>query len=315
MTSIERFQIILILLSAALGLFLSQFSWFSQNGGKFVIPFLILMLTIVFLNTPLRDMSKAFKNLRFSGLSLVINFLWTPLLAWLIGTVFLKGEPDLWMGFLMLLVTPCTDWYLVFTQMAGGQVALATTLLPWHLILQLVLLPFYLFIFAEKLVPIHINVLLLSVFFALLIPLTIKFVLEMFFKFNKKEEWFKNVLIPKIAPFQLIFLFLAIAAMFSSQGKAILSNPEATFKLIPPLLLFYGFNLILGLNVCKLSGIDNKSSIGFCFSILARNSPIALAIAATAFPERPVIALALIIGPLIELPALAAIANFFRRRD
>jgi ACR3 family arsenite efflux pump ArsB len=37
---------------------------------------------------------------------------------------------------------------------------------------------------------------------------------------------------------------------------------------------------------------------------LARNSPIALAIAVATFPDKPLISLALIIGPLIELPVL-----------
>jgi len=42
---------------------------------------------------------------------------------------------------------------------------------------------------------------------------------------------------------------------------------------------------------------------------LARNSPIVLAIAMTAFPEEPLIALTLVIGPLLELPILAMITQ------
>ncbi|MEC3605392.1 arsenic resistance protein, partial [Bacillus cereus] len=42
---------------------------------------------------------------------------------------------------------------------------------------------------------------------------------------------------------------------------------------------------------------------------LARNSPVALAIAVTAFPDEPLIALALVIGPLIELPVLAFVSQ------
>lgn len=45
------------------------------------------------------------------------------------------------------------------------------------------------------------------------------------------------------------------------------------------------------------------------YTTLARNSPIALAIAIVAFPGEPLVALALVIGPLIELPALALIAQ------
>lgn len=38
------------------------------------------------------------------------------------------------------------------------------------------------------------------------------------------------------------------------------------------------------------------------FTSLARNSPLSLAIAIAAFPDQPLISLALVIGPLIELP-------------
>lgn len=47
----------------------------------------------------------------------------------------------------------------------------------------------------------------------------------------------------------------------------------------------------------------------------ARNSPIALGIAVAAFPNRPLIAVALVVGPLIELPILAALSQIIRHRD
>ncbi len=47
----------------------------------------------------------------------------------------------------MLMVTPCTDWYLIFTEIAKGNVALSTAILPVNLILQVLLLPIYLFLF------------------------------------------------------------------------------------------------------------------------------------------------------------------------
>lgn len=315
MSQLDKFQALFILLSAFLGLLLGQFSWFSNNGDKLIVPFLMLMLTVVFLNVPLKDMKQAFKNFRFSGLSLALNFIWTPVFAWLLGLFFLKDHPDLWVGFIMLLVTPCTDWYLVFTQLAGGNVPLAATLLPWHLILQLLLLPVYLLIFAGKLVPVDIHILLESIFFVLVIPLLLAWFIEKSLAKIKNEVWLKNVFLPSIMPAQLIFLCLAIAAMFSSQGRAILSNPKITLLLFPPLIIFYVSNFFLSRNICKLAKIDNESSIGFCFSTLARNSPISLAIAVTAFPERPLIALALVIGPLIELPTMAVFVNYLKEKS
>lgn len=313
MSYLDKFQSIIILCSAVLGLIIGQFSWFSRNAQHLIVPFLMLMLTIVFLNVPLKDMKEAFKNSRFSSLSLGINFIWTPIFAWVLGLIFLREHPDLWVGFLMLLVTPCTDWYLVFTQMAGGKVTLATALLPWHLIIQLLMLPLYLLLFAGKLVPLNLHILLQSVLLVLVIPFVLALLLKKYFSTIKGEAWFSNNFLPKTGPFQLIFLCLAIMAMFSSQGKAIISNPKITLLLIPPLIIFYLSNLFLSLKVCKLAKIEQTAAIGFSFSTLARNSPIALAIAVTAFPDRPTIALALVIGPLIELPMMAVFVTFFRK--
>ena len=42
-----------------------------------------------------------------------------------IRALFLSDHPALWVGFIMLMVTPCTDWYLIFTEIAKGNVALS----------------------------------------------------------------------------------------------------------------------------------------------------------------------------------------------
>jgi ACR3 family arsenite transporter len=84
--------------------------------------------------------------------SLSINFLWTPIFAWGLGAVFLSDLPDLWVGLLMLMVTPCTDWYLVFTGIAGGNVVLATALfacLIWFLQV-FAFCQFYLLLFGRR---------------------------------------------------------------------------------------------------------------------------------------------------------------------
>ncbi|MBI99773.1 MAG: arsenic resistance protein [Halobacteriovoraceae bacterium] len=310
----DKLQILFILFSAGLGLALGQIKWFSQNGDKFIVPFLMLMLTVVFLHVPFKDMRKAFSNFRFSGLSLGINFLWTPLFAWILGDIFLGGHPDLRVGFLMLLITPCTDWYLVFTQLAGGKTSQAAALLPWHLLLQLLLLPVYLLIFVGKLISIELGILVKSITLVLIIPFALSLLIRKLAYIFKSEDWFENKFLPFILPGQSIFLCFAIIAMFSSQGEAILANPKSTLLLVPPLLTFYLFNLIFSLNVCRIAKIEKSASVGFSFATLARNSPLALAIAVTAFPDKPLIALALVIGPLIELPTMGIIAHFFKVR-
>ena len=46
---------------------------------------------------------------------------------------------------------------------------------------------------------------------------------------------------------------------------------------------------------------------------LARNSPLSLAIAVVTFPEQPLVSLALVIDPLIELPVLSVIPGILKK--
>ncbi|MBK5223320.1 MAG: arsenic resistance protein [Acidimicrobiia bacterium] len=110
---------------------------------------------------------------RTAWVSLVINFVWVPLLAGALGWVFLSDDPDLRIGLVMLLVTPCTDWYLVFIATARGNVALGAALLPVNLILQFTLLPIFVVVLTGTAADVPIGDLLLSVAVVLGTPLAV----------------------------------------------------------------------------------------------------------------------------------------------
>ena len=71
----------------------------------------------------------------------------------------------------MLMVTPCTDWYLIFTGIAKGNVALGSSILPLNLVLQLVLLPVYVFLIGGNSVDMNTIDLVKGVVSTLIIPL------------------------------------------------------------------------------------------------------------------------------------------------
>ncbi|MCS6826841.1 MAG: arsenic resistance protein [Caldilinea sp.] len=309
MTYPEKAQSPLILAAVLVGLMVSNAFGAARWAGHIVLPALILMLTLVFLQIPLRGFADVFRYREIAIASLLINFLWTPLFAWALGWLFLGEQPALWIGFLMLMVTPCTDWYLVFTGIARGNLPLSTALLPINLILQLLLLPGYILLLAGAVVPVQWSALLESVAVVLLTPLVTAILLRRTLVRRRSELWVSQKLLPYLQPMQLFLLALAIAAMFAAEGNAILQNPRLLLYLLPPLALFWGGNLMLAVAVGKMLNSRYADLASLSFTTLARNSPIALAIALSAFPEEPLVALALVIGPLIELPALALIAQ------
>lgn len=311
MNILEKLQSVLILLSVVIGLLLGQFYFFQKHAGALILPFLLLMLYGLFLTVPLTNIKHALKNVRFLSTAVIINFVWTPLLAWGLGAMFLSDHPALWLGFILLLITPCTDWYLIFTSIAKGNVSLSTSILPINLILQIVLLPVYFLLFAGTVEGIDLMSAVENVIFVLFVPLILANLTRYLFKNRKK--FLENKLIPFFASSQIVFLCLAVVAMFASQGYYLLNNMGVILLILIPLLLFFIINFIVAQTVGKLFKFSYQNLVSLNMTIIARNSPVALAIVVTSFPTEPLIALVLIIGPLIELPVLALLAQSLLR--
>lgn len=97
--------------------------------------------------------------------------------------------------------------------------------------------------------------------------------------------------------------------MFATQGQLLFENLDLMWKITVPILLFFIVNFMISQKAGQLLKFSYADKVSLSMTTLARNSPIALAIAMTAFPEQPLIALTLVIGPLLELPILAVITQ------
>jgi ACR3 family arsenite efflux pump ArsB len=313
MSFLAKFQPFFIIASALLGILLGKaVPVLERPAGTGIEVFLTGMLFFVFLNVPLKEISKSFSDMRFSISALLLNFMVTPLFAFGLSRAFFPGQIDGQIGFIMLLATPCTDWYLIFTGSARGNVSLGASILPLNLLLQIILLPIYLLLFLGAEVSFDIFTILRSIVFVLMIPLVSANIVKYSARKTNRQDRLAKVL-EKADDLQCILLCLAILSMFASQGALLLDNTGIFVKITPALLLFFAVIFCLALGAGKLLRLPFRNIVSLIFTASARNSPISLAIAAVTFPSQPVIALVLVMGPLIELPVLAVYAALLRR--
>lgn len=93
MSRLEKFQTLIVFGAVILGLLLGQVAVIEQSADQFIVPFLFVMLYGVFLNIPLGDFKRAFLNVKFALTVIGINFVWTPILVWGLGAIFLAEHP------------------------------------------------------------------------------------------------------------------------------------------------------------------------------------------------------------------------------
>ncbi|MDS1269093.1 arsenic resistance protein [Lipingzhangella sp. LS1_29] len=312
MSLVERFQSLLVAAAAAVGL-AAGLVWPTAQGAQHVVlPILLVMLTAVFVQLEAGHIREVRQARSLVAASLLLNFALTPLLAWSLGVGMLADHPDLRIGLLLLLVTPCTDWYLVFTALARGHTAIAAALLPLNLGLQLVLLPLYVLLLGGEAAMVDGATLLRSVLLVLVLPLAVALVLRWLACRWGGDAWRAQVLSPAAGRVVIPLLCLAVLAMFAGQAHVVAVHATEILLLLVPLAVFFvAAPLAASATAASLRlPADHRATL--TMTVTARNSPVALAIAVSAFPDRPLIAVALVVGPLVELPVLTFLSQLVR---
>ncbi|MGW9347614.1 Arsenite efflux pump ArsB, ACR3 family [Nocardiopsis flavescens] len=308
----ERLQSLFVALAALAGLAAGLLLPVGPAAEHVVLPALLLMLTAVFVQMDTARVGEVRRAKTLVAVSLALNFVFTPALAWALGAGLLGGEPDLRIGLLLLLVTPCTDWYLVFTAMARGHTGIAAALLPVNLILQLLLLPVYVLLLGGRAAMVDGATLAESVLLVLVVPLVLALVLRWasnrFMGARLRERYVDGAASRLVLP----LLYTAVLAMFAWQARTVLAHLGDLLALLLPLAAFFVVLPLAAVGLSRLLRLPDDQKVTLTMAVTARNSPIALAIAVAAFPDRPLIAVALVVGPLVELPVLALLAQLVR---
>lgn len=148
--TLERRQVWIYLLSIVAGLLVgSRWPAIAPHLEALLWPALVVLLFATFVQVPLLHLRDAFRDHRFFAANLVGNFVIVPGLVWALVQV-LPQDAALRLGVLLVLLVPCTDWFITFSQLGRGNVARAIAITPINLLLQLLLLPVYLWLMAGE---------------------------------------------------------------------------------------------------------------------------------------------------------------------
>jgi hypothetical protein len=95
---------------------------------------------------PLLELRGMIGHGRFLAALLVVNFVVVPPLAWLLAR-FLPPDPVILLGVYLVMLAPCTDWFVSFTLLGKGDARLAIAATLVLLLSQMLLLPAWLWLF------------------------------------------------------------------------------------------------------------------------------------------------------------------------
>ena len=272
------------------------------------IALIILVYSLV-LGAQFGDVLHSLRNVRFFSIAWALNFIFVPLIAFTLALVFLGPYPAVFVGFILYSIAPCTDWFLIFTSMAKGDVPLGLALLPTNLILQVILIPVYLFLFAGLIVPFQVSALVETFAVFIVLPFTLAGITRWLLKRARSAEWRDNALGRVLPNLQVLVLVIIIFFIFAAQTDVITSNLGTLAIIFVPTALLFLISFVMSQLVSRKMGLRYGECALLSCTTIARNSPIGLAIAVGLFPDQPLVQAAIIIPEVIELPVLLLVVK------
>lgn len=144
---LERHQVALYLAALAVGALIGVVVPDSDDAFEALIyPVLGALLYATFLQVPFTALRAAFGDRRFLLAALGLNFVVVPPIVLALSRL-APGGTAVELGVLMVLLTPCIDYVIVFTRLAGGSDRRLLAAAPLLMLAQMALLPVYLWLF------------------------------------------------------------------------------------------------------------------------------------------------------------------------
>jgi ACR3 family arsenite efflux pump ArsB len=248
---------------------------------RLIDPVLAVLLYVTFLEIPFVRLRRAFTNGRFVAAALGMNFLVVPVVAWGL-TRFLPREPVVLVGVFMVLLTPCIDYVITFTELAGGDAEQITATTPALMLVQLLLLPAYLWLFMGRSVADVIEPGPFVEAFLLLIalPLALAWLTEAWAERSPRGEIWQAAMGWLPVPMLGATLFVVVASQLPRVGASI----DRITVVVPVYVAFLLIMPVLGRLAARGLGMDVGESRALVFTSVTRNSlvvlPLALALPA-----------------------------------
>ncbi|MDK2804545.1 arsenite transporter, ACR3 family [Acetoanaerobium noterae] len=328
----ERYLTIWVALCMVIGVLIGKFiPAIPAFLGKFEyanvsIPIAVLIWLMIYpmmMKVDFHSVKNVGKNPKGLYVTWITNWLIKPFTMFAIASFFFykvfsgfispELARDYLAGAVLLGAAPCTAMVFVWSHLTKGNPAYTVVQVATNdLIILAAFTPIVAFLLGIGGISIPWDTLILSVVLFVVVPLTAGVITRNVITKNKGVEYFEKNFIPKFSNITIGGLLLTLVIIFSFQGHVILENPLHILLIAIPLTIQTFFIFFVAYIAAKLLKLPHNVAAPAGMIGASNFFELAVAVAIALFGTTSPVALATIVGVLVEVPVmliLVKIAN------
>lgn len=249
--------------------------------ARFVLPVAMLMIYPTMIGFGIGEVVNL-SHTRILAASLLVNFVFVPVLAYGLGVVLLAARPEMFAGLAIASLLPTSNMTIAFTMLGKGNVPAAVNLTVISLILGALLSPWYLLVMVGQSVPLDVGAIFQTIFLVIVVPLVLGVTTyTLLLKRYSKQEFSRSVkpYLAAATPWGMVYIMFVGMGM---NARKIVANPEVLLLALGVQVLFYLANYAVSVGLGRRLFARDEALV-LVFTTVLRNLSISLGMAATVF--------------------------------
>lgn len=328
----EKYLTLWVIICMAVGVLIGKYlPAVPQFLGKFEyanvsIPIAVLIWLMIYpmmMKVDFKSIKNVGKNPAGLFVTWVVNWLIKPFTMFAIASFFFfvvfKGlispelAKDYLAGAVLLGAAPCTAMVFVWSHLTKGNAAYTVVQVATNdLIILIAFTPIVAFLLGVGGIEIPWDTLIISVVLFVVIPLTAGIFTRGRVISRKGMDYFENEFLPKFSNVTVGGLLLTLVIIFSFQGNVILENPLHIVLISVPLIIQTFLIFFIAYIASRMLKLPHDIAAPAGMIGASNFFELAVAVAIAVFGTQSPVALATIVGVLVEVPVmliLVKIAN------